>query len=208
VLLAVEGLGLTAARSRKTRLDARRGRVVRSRDSQVRACRMRAKRLFFFLSSSRVHKPAFGGGALACVVVPCVELCSAVQAGGQRVRCDASSEQSCGTCRREYGVVKDTRDVLRGGEYPKRENEAQGEKDEVEMKWGGLSGKSVWAPLFFFSSCASSLMFWGELPGPWLMRGWRAEGGLSGPQVARAAVRCACLGGDSLDRDVGKIRGS
>ena len=36
---------------------------------------------------------------------------------------------------------------------------------------------------FFFSSCASSLMFWGELPGPWLMRGWRAEGGLSGPQL-------------------------
>jgi hypothetical protein len=171
---------------------------------------MRAIPTLFFLFFPQVAftNPLLEVERLLCVVVPCVVLCSAVQAGGQRVRCDASSEQSCGTCRREYGVVKDTRDVLRGGEYPKRENEAQGEKDEVEMKWGGLSGKSVWAPLFFFSSCASSLMFWGELPGPWLMRGWRAEGGLSGPQVARAAVKCACLGGDSLDRDVGKIRGS
>lgn len=76
-----------------------------------------------------------------------------------------------------------------------------------------MSGKSVWGQPLFFWCCASSLMFWGwgggSCQGTWLMRGWRAARCVGYPiPSARAAVRKVPLGGDNtLDRDVGKIRG-
>ena len=59
MLLAVEGLGLTAARSRKTRLDARRGRVVSevSRQSSPSVQDARETTSFFFFPQVAFTNP-------------------------------------------------------------------------------------------------------------------------------------------------------
>jgi hypothetical protein len=114
----------------------------------------------------------------------------------QRVRCDASSEQSCGTCSREMGLSKTRAERWR---RPEAENEAQGRRrGKWREKWGGLSGKSVWGlPLFFVLRVLFNVLA-RAAGGTWLMRGWRVP-------VARAAVRVeGCLGGDNLDRERGK----
>ena len=214
MLLAVEGLGLTAARSQKTRPDAA-GRVVRSRDSQVRACRMRAIPTLFSLPLvGDARQVAFKGTTrfwrwCACLRRPecCAVLCSAVRAGSA---CDAMRRPSrvVGPAGANMELSKtratcfEVEKTLSGKMRLKGKRRSGDEMGRIEWKVGV-------GTTFLFLELRVLFNVLGGAARP--LADARVAGrkvGYPVPKLREQPLGCACLGGDSLDRDAGKIRGS